>query len=194
MSNKNFYLIFGILWTAITAFITITFIVASRIIQADLNAASEYPSDVNAVLIPVLGFLSIFWIIGIIMVIVGIKKEKRDKKTEQYGEECYGKIMNVYPSGTYVNNRPLFKADFKIYIPSERVVRTISEEVGFNPVDYPINGYVKIKYYDNDINVESVISKNFVPTTIFEMLDSNVQVFEKNIKYENNNPIKRNDK
>ena len=157
MGNKNFYLIFGILWTAITAFITTVFIVASGVIQANLNAASEYPSDVNAVLIPVLGFMSIFWIIGIIMLTVGIKKEKRDKKTEQYGEECYGKIMNVYPSGTYVNNRAEFKADFKIYITSERMIKTISETIGFNPVDYPINGYVKVKYYENDINVESVM-------------------------------------
>ena len=75
------------------------------------------------------------------------------KKTEKYGEICYGIVTNVYPDGSYVNNAPEYQADVYLYITSEGRTDTITEIIGFDPMKYPTKSYVKVKYYQGDINI-----------------------------------------
>lgn len=171
MSSKNFILVFGIIWTAITAFITIMMLVTSGMIQGVLSTNPDVPNEINFMIVPMLLFMSIFWIIGIAFLVIGIKKYKTDKNTEEYGEECFAKIRSVYFSGTVVNNRREYKADFLVYIPSERRVKKISETIGFDPMDYPENGYVKVKYYQDDINIKETLSVDFVPKNIKNFIE-----------------------
>ena len=43
---------------------------------------------------------------------------------------------------------------------------TIEEIVGFSENKYPVNSYVLCKYYQGDINLEKVISKEEVPANV----------------------------
>jgi hypothetical protein len=110
--------------------------------------------------IPIFVFiiLGLFVAIGLFMFIKGLKKIIQNKKTEKYGEICYGIITNVYPDGSYVNDAPEYQADVYLYITSEGRTETITEIIGFDPMKYPIKSYVKVKYYQGDINIEEGLS------------------------------------
>ncbi len=97
--------------------------------------------------------IGLFIAIGLYMLIKGIKKIIQNKKTEKYGEICYGIVTNVYPDGSYVNNAPEYQADVYLYITSEGRTDTITEIIGFDPMKYPTKSYVKVKYYQGDINI-----------------------------------------
>lgn len=150
MSSSSFMLMFGGVWTGFVFLMSLA-VVLSGALEA-------------------LAILSIFWIIGIIFLIIGIRKKIIDSNTDKYGEVCFAKIKNVY-SDTVINGRREFKAEFIVYVPSERDVRIISEIIGFDPVDYPKNGYAKVKYFKRDINILKAISVNLVPVNIKEILD-----------------------
>ena len=170
-SSKNFLIVFGAIWTAFTAFITLIMIFASGIMQSVIDSTNA-PISKAVTILPALGFMSIFWIIGIIILGLGIKKYKQDKATENFGQECYAKIVNVYPSGTRINNRMEFKADFLVYVPMRGNVIKVAEIIGFNPVDYPVNSYAKVKYYNNDINFIENLSIDRVPVNIRDSIDN----------------------
>lgn len=174
MSGK-FMLMFGILWTLITLMIVIPFWVSGFFME----------------MTPMVLFFLGFGALGITFIVLGIKKIVADRNTEVYGEECFAKITDVYCSGASVNGRSEFKADFRVYIPSIGGVRKLSEAIGFEPMGFPVNGYAKVKYYKNDINIIEVISKDFVPEKIREMLDSKEDFGnEDNTDYSNDGPIK----
>ena len=96
-----FEFVFSIIWLIFTGIFTFAGIMSSSSI------------DPMAIIVIVL-----FWIIGIFLFIKGLRKVIKNHKTEKYGEECYGIVNNIYPTGTYINHQPEFKADFIVYIPS----------------------------------------------------------------------------
>jgi len=173
MDSKNFFIIFGAIWTAIIAFITFIILFISGMTQNVIESTDASSTiGISVALIPMLAFMSIFWAIGIIILVIGIKKYKTDKATEKFGDECYAKIVNVYPSGTTVNGRREFKADFLVYVSMSRAVKKIAEIIGFDPVDFPVNSYARVKYYNNDINIKEIISVNSVPVNIRDAIES----------------------
>lgn len=139
----------SIFWLLITGVITGGFIMAA-------DEAGIFPFF----------FLAIFWIIGISIFIKGIKKVIANHKTEKLGEDCYGQVKSVYPNGNYVNNAPEFNADFLVYIQSKNTIEQITEKVGFNANKYPINTFVKGKYYNGDINIKEIVDYNSIPLNI----------------------------
>lgn len=143
---------FGVVWLVFIAVFTIMFIVISV-----FSGAPFY--------IPILFLLilSLFWFVGIHLTVKGYKKIKADKETKLYGELCYGIISNIYESGAYVNDNPEYKADLLVYISSRREVELVSEVIGFDYNKYEIGTCVKLKYYNGDINIESVESNNALP-------------------------------
>ena len=144
-----FELIFGLIWTI--------FSMAFAIIMIFAEGTEEIG------IFPFI-FISLFIIIGLFFLIKGIKKLIKDIKTNAYGEECYGYIQNLYPDGSYVNGNPEYKADILTYIPSKNNVEQITEVVGFDINKYPMNSYVKGRYYEGDINIEEKLeSKNLIP-------------------------------
>lgn len=156
-----FELIFGIIWTAITALITFGFYGTAGDVTVNGNLVSH--EEFSAMLWPKL-FLGIFWVVGIFILFRGIRKIIRDTSTNIKGEECFGKVCNIYNSGTYVNNRPELKADILVYIPSIQETKILSEVIGFNMYKYRIGSCLKLKYYNDDINLEGIVDEFELPS------------------------------
>ena len=146
--------VFSIIWLIFTGIFTFAGIMSSSSI------------DPMAIIV-----IALFWIIGIFIFIKGLRKVIKNHKTEKYGEECYGIVNNIYPTGTYINHQPEFKADFIVYIPSLNKTETISEVIGLNYGKYPIQSLVKCKYYENDVNIQGLVDYNSIPLNIRPNLD-----------------------
>ena len=156
-----FELIFGIMWTAITALITFFFYGTTGDISVNGNWGSH--EEFSSMLWPKI-FFGIFWAVGIFMLVKGIRKIIRDTSTNLKGEECFGKVCNIYNSGSYVNGKPELKADILVYINSIQETKMLSEVIGFDMYKYRIGSYVKLKYYNDDINLEGIIDVSELPS------------------------------
>ena len=164
-----FELFFGILWTLISGFSTLIFCMSDTVIVNGQDVSKE---EFSILLWPKL-FFGLFLLIGIIFIVIGVIKIIRNRNTDLYGEECYGRICNIYNSGAYVNGRAELKADVLVYIESLACTKTISEVIGFDYNKYPIGSYVRCKYFNDDINVESIVNYEDIPIIISEMLPKN---------------------
>ena len=148
---------FGLSWTIFMIFFTIPFLITK---------------EVNLFAILVIGG---FWIIGIVILVKGIKKVVANHKTEKFGEECYALIKSIYRNGNKVNHRPQFNAEFLVYVPSKNTLEQVTEDIGFNNGRYQVDTFIKGKYYNGDINVKEVVDYNTLPLNIrpsFEQLMS----------------------
>lgn len=156
-----FEIIFGSFWTAITAFITIATYTAEHVTVNDVEYTQ---AEFSTMLFPKV-FLGIFWFIGLFMLYTGLKKIIKNHNTNVYGEIVYGKICNIYNSGTYINEVPELKADFLIYVPSEWGTKVVSEVIGLDNIKncYQIGDYVEVKYYNNDINIIRTVTEDELP-------------------------------
>ena len=148
------YFLFGLLWLIITTLFTIPILI------------SQNNLDIFLIL-----FILLFWAIGIFFVTKGIKKIITNRKTEKYGEDCFGRVKNIYPNGTMINHRPMYNIDVDVYIPSKQTMITITEEIGMDIGKYPLESIVKIKYYNNDINIKEVVDYNSIPLKIREYFE-----------------------
>lgn len=171
-----FKLIFGSMWMFIVVICTVVFF-----------SAFSFGSGYGSIPIFFVLFISIFWIIGLYFLISGIKQIVRDRKTENLGEECFGKILNVYPSGTYINNIPELKADISVYIPSEGKVEIVSEILGIKGYNFPQGSIFKLKYYEGDVNIIKRADEYEVPSNVLDMLGAS-----DNNQYANNDVIEIN--
>lgn len=150
MSN----LLFGLFWTIITILCTIPIFTTG--------------TDINIFFVLM---IILFWIIGIFLIVRGIKKIITNKNTEKYGEDCYGVVKSIYPNGTRINNNPMYNVEVAVYIPSKQTMVSITEEIGMNPGKYPLESIVKVKYYNNDINIKEVVDYNTIPLDIRDQFE-----------------------
>lgn len=157
-----FEICMGSFWTGFMALVTFLIIKSGN----DINQSQS---------MPVLLFIGLFWFIGIFILIKGIRKVIINYNIDTKGEECYGRISRIYNSGNYVNDRPELKADVIVYIPSLSDTDVISEVIGFDYSKYPKDSYVKVKYYNGDINFDEVIDENMIPTGIKEKIDELIE-------------------
>ena len=109
-----FELFFGFIWTVITAIITVALYAAEEV---TVNETVVSQGEFLSMLWPKL-FLAFFWIIWLFMLFRGIRKIIKNAATDMKGEECFGKVCNIYESVSYVNDVPELKADILVYIPS----------------------------------------------------------------------------
>ena len=161
------YFLFGLLWLIITTLFTIPILI------------SQNNLDIFLIL-----FILLFWAIGIFFVTKGIKKIITNRKTEKYGEDCFGRVKNIYQNGTMINHRPMYNIDVDVYIPSKQTMITITEEIGMDIGKYPLESIVKIKYYNNDINIKEVVDYNSIPLNIrdyFEKYESSTNTQTTNV-------------
>lgn len=156
-----FEVCFGSFWTGFMAIFTYLILKS----ESNLNYYSLMEKW------PLLLFLGLFWFIGIAISVKGIRKIIINYNTDTKGEECYGRISRIYNSGNYVNDRPELKADVIVYIQSLSDTEVISEVIGFDYGEYSEDSYVRVKYYNGDINFEEVIDENMIPISIKEKLD-----------------------
>lgn len=150
-----FELIFGIVWIIISSSVFIPFLIVEESMPKEVNVFST----MNPMLI-IMAIL--FYGIGIFLVVKGAKKLIKDKKTEKNGEECYGIVESTNTTGAYVNGRPEYEALVQIYISSQNKTERITEKIGFDYNKYPIGSYVKVKYYNGDINIKEKVDSNYI--------------------------------
>ena len=132
-----FELVFGIIWTAISAFCMV-----------GVLSTGESVSQMS---VPIV-FVGIFVCIGIFMMFRGCRKLWKNMQTKVNGEPCYGRVLNVERNGCYVNNQPMYKAEILVYSELDCTDYTIWEDIGFDPARFPIGSFLKVLYYKGDIN------------------------------------------
>lgn len=151
-----FNFVFGLVWTVFTTFMLIIFLTA--------------PGETNGSnLMFYILFIS-FEFVGLILIISGLKKIIKDSNTKKYGVRCYGIVNDIKPTGSYVNNKPEYKAILQIVNPETHHPEKIDEIIGLDYEKFPINSYVLCKYYQGDINIEKIISENEVPNDLVAYL------------------------
>ena len=114
--------------------------------------------------------IGIFFFIGLMVFIKGVRKIWKNIKTSKNGEEGYAILKDIVPTGSRVNGMPEMKGVFLVYILSLNRTETQEEIIGFNPFKYKVNDYVRVKYYDGDINIIEKISDNQVPSNVKRQL------------------------
>lgn len=149
--NGKFEFKFGAVWTGFMVVFTIFAILGS------LGSQSF-----NLMAIP---FLGLFWYIGIYMLKNGLKKMKADLATEDFGEECFGRIAELSSTGS-TNGNTYYKATIIAYLPKEGIVKTFQEDIGYNYYEFPEGSYLRLKYFQDDVNIKEIVNENIIPEKI----------------------------
>ena len=104
-------LIFGIIWTVITTLVAVPMCLGGINLFLGL-------------------FFLLFYGIGITMITIGARTIHKNNMTKKYGIPCYGIVLNVVETGTYVNGAPEYKAEVQIMNPETSNIETIYEIIG----------------------------------------------------------------
>lgn len=113
-------------------------------------------------------FLTPFWLAGGWLLYTGIKKVLTNIKTNKLGMDTYGLVVDFTETGTYVNGYPVWCAHVLVFVGNR--VQRFREEVGTDP-RFDVGDFVRVKHYENDINVEERESMYSIPSHIREMLE-----------------------
>lgn len=160
-----FKFLFGLVWIA---FVTPIFIMC-LVVPGEQRGGV----DMNPYLFI---FFVVFEVVGLYMLISGLRKIVKDKKTKRNGIKCYAIVSDIQTTGSYVNDKPEYKATLNFVNPETNQLETIEEIIGFNYNKYPINSYVLCKYYQGDINLENLVFENEIPGDIKKHLVPNQQM------------------
>ena len=122
--------------------------------------------------------LSLVNLIGVYLIVIGLKEIRTDQKTKQYGKYVYGRILDFVPTGSSINGIPELKAVISAYIPSTREVKEFRETIGFGNNSYNIGDYLVLKHYEDDVNIIQHAVESKIPIDVIEKLDSKISVSE----------------
>lgn len=174
-----FEIFFGLIWTAISLFICLAFYAGSG--GVTVNGVWVPQEEFNVMLWPKL-FMGVFIVIGVVIFCTGVKKVIKNAMTSKRGDEVFGLIVDMVPSGTYINDIPVLNAKVVVVTLSGEV-RTFLEEVGTNPM-YDIGQYVFAKHLNDDINLTGYADGNVIPESIRTSLDNVAQKYIKRPSYD----------
>lgn len=165
-----FELIFGSFWTLFTAFMTFMFY-GDTGGTITVNGVATSQAEFNAMLWPKL-FFGLFWLIGLFMIFLGLKKLFTNYQTKIKGVEKDGYVVDVEDSGVRVNGRIYY--DAKIVIQEDDYsYGTYKDSVGPDFEKYPIGSYVRVKHYKKDINILESISEYNISESLKEYVETN---------------------
>jgi hypothetical protein len=125
----------------------------------------------------------LFVAIGVVLIVVGLKKILVNIATSTKGEETYGIVVDVYPSGTRVNGRPVLNADVEI-VESNGMLWRYTEPIGMS-YKYRTGNFVRVKHYNNDINILDRIDGSAVPYNFKERLEAEISLGSGQDQYSN---------
>lgn len=146
MEEIMFEFTFGLIWTAFTAFAMWAF-------TSPGGTAGQSGTGVAWVI------LILFLVIGIFLMIKGLKRIVTDAMTGVKGVPINGVVVDVLETGAYSNGRPQLKARIMAIMP-DRTVREFYEVIGFNYNKYKLGECVNLKYYKNDVNIVGLKADN----------------------------------
>lgn len=132
--------------------------------------------------ISILIFSILFWFVGITLVKTGIKKFLADRNTEQFGEECYGRIYKMIPIGE-IKGKLYYKVEIIVYVPSERTTKIFTEDIGCDLEQFQKDSYLRLLYYNDDVNIKEIVDENNISKEIKNKINNlrNTKIEEKNI-------------
>lgn len=142
MEEIMFEFTFGLIWTAFTAFAMWAF-------TSPGGTAGQSGTGVAWIV------LILFLVIGIGMIIKGLKRIITDARTSIKGEIISGVVVEVLETGARSNGRPQLRACIMAIMP-DRTVRQFYEIIGFNYMKYKLGECVNLKYYKNDVNIVGI--------------------------------------
>ena len=152
-----FELMFGIIWMAITGISTVVILQTGAL------------TDGLAPFLSMSVFMLIFWGVGIYMLKRGLKKVIANAKTNAHGIETFGVILTIDETGCYVNDRPQLQAEVLVVTEGKELNR-YTEVIGFDWNKYHEGQLLKVKHYQNDINVIGAAVEAEIPYDILVML------------------------
>ena len=150
-----FDLIFGLFWLTFS----LVFFALWNFVPADSQSGPAGFANVIIVL---------FIVIGAVITYKGFKKIIANRKTEKYGEVCYGLITSLRVNGTVINGVSQYDAYLKIFVESKGTFVDVHETIGSKTAQFPVGTYYAVKYFENDINFA-------YPVNSFEGLPENVR-------------------
>jgi hypothetical protein len=162
-----FELIFGLVWCLIVGFITYGFYGTDA--PVTVNGELMEHSEFSALLMPKL-FLGLFWIVGIVMLIIGLRRIIRNTLIATRGEETYGIVMDVRPSNIRIKNRPVWEAEVALLRDGHLVTLTATVCTVYN--QYKPGDFMHLKCYKNDINILGKALRADVPYNILTVLET----------------------
>lgn len=115
-----FKFLFGFVWTA---FVTPIFIMCLVVPGEQRNGVDMDPFSFI--------FFIVFEVIGLYMLISGLRQIIKDRKTKKHGIICYGIVSDIQTTGSYVNGKPEYKAILDFVNPETNQLETIEEIIGF---------------------------------------------------------------
>lgn len=175
-----FNLIFGLCFAMFSLVFLVAFI-SSGVVNEGFTFSLLFP----------LTIIGIFLIVGLGIFIRGVKQIITNRKTSLRGEECYAILKEIMPTGSRINGMPELKGTFLVYILSLNKTEMIEEIIGFNMFKYKVNDYVKVKYYDGDINVLEIVGHDLVPSNVRRKLGESDNTFQDEIIQVNGHTYKR---
>ncbi len=139
-------------------------------------------------------------IIAISLIIRGLKKKKKDSKTDKLGETCFGKVIECTKTGNFALDKEEYLVTVSFYSESLKkklIMDEVTKYVSYN--EYPKDTYVKVIYYNSDINIKEKINENIIPNDILKIINNNEGIEEykkkkeeeKEKELEKQNEIKR---
>lgn len=134
-----FELIFGLVWTAITGFALWAF-------TSPMGTSRQSGAGGAWVI------LILFLVIGIVLIVKGLKIIVTDIRTSMKGVLISGVIIDILETGASSNGKPQLKARI-MAIMLDGTVREFYEIIGFDYMKYKLGECVKLKYYKNDVNI-----------------------------------------
>jgi hypothetical protein len=152
-------LVFGIIWLTFSILMSIPFY-----ISVGAAGASE-------MIFMLFLFFSIFYAVGLWILIRGIKRVTKDKATDRMGAVTVGKVLRIGKTGTYVNGNPELKAEIASYDTQTMRIKAYVEVIGFAPAKYRPGQYLRVKVYEDDLNILGEIDENEVSIKDKEIID-----------------------
>ncbi len=174
-------ILIGLSWTGTTALATFT-ILGSIIFSQGSNTAEQVIGNIACII-----FLIPFWIIGISLIVAGIKGIKHMKEyVNDYSNNpiLYGKIYNTELSNTYYDSR--YKIDIAIYNSVQRTVINTTEYLQERDKNrYKTGVYIQARKIGERYFIEKRLLEDEVPS------DALIELKGIEIKDENGNKISK---
>lgn len=161
-----FFVIFGVVWMLILSLITYCFYGLD--LPITVNGVRMESEEFVQLLGPKI-FFAIFWIVGFVVLGIGIKKLLANSQTKHFGYETYGIIVDLRYNNTSINGKRMKDAVVAI-ITEDQTIETYSETVGFNKKGYYPGEFVKVKHYKKDINILGRAETYEIPHNCIERL------------------------
>lgn len=178
IQNGLFLTTFGCFWTYITAYITYM-MYSGTATSISVNGTIVSQSEFNEMLLPKL-FMGVFWIVGLITIIQGIRELIKYYIFNNNAIESYGLILENEelnnPNIDDEENEDCIIYNVKMLIMKGNNYEVYTKKDVFTT--YPVGSLIELKYYKDNIEILNNINKEDVSDEFIEHIHSNYPEIE----------------